>query len=454
MNLSQLLTGPETDLAAMLDAREQRVWDQRRLLAAFPVTLISFSLNIPGPHKVFPLALDAFQEGLKLVACQCQVWDFPLIHQEIQNNPTGSQAFFSVDTDPRTVKLRMAQLEDSFSMGRLFDLDVLDPQGEKISRQDLGLPERTCLICGGPAFRCSRARAHSLPQLLEKTCRIILAYFDSQAAEKVSRLAVRSLLQEVYTTPKPGLVDLHNSGAHRDMDVSTFEESALALQPFFREFYLFGAEHRDSPPDSLLPRMRTIGLRAELAMRMATGGVNTHKGIIFSMGILLCAMGYCREQGWDRETLRELCRQISSPLQQDFARFRGNTHGQQSYRSYGISGARGEALRGFPCLFSLALPALDRWEALPLQQAGVAALLEIIASAEDTNLISRSSLEQLREIQKDLKAFLKGMPNMDQILLKAEALDREWILRNLSPGGSADLLALAYFIRLCEQLAK
>lgn len=451
MKLSLLLTGPETDLAAMLDAREQRAAAQQRLLDAFPMTLVSFTMNIPGPHKVFPLAVQGFEEGLRLLTYYFRSWGFPICHREIQRPSTGCQAFFSTSAPPEAVKQRLVWLEDHCPLGRLFDLDVLDPQGQKISRQALGLPGRTCLICSGPVFLCSRSRAHSLTELLEKTCRILLDYFDEEYARRVSGLAVRALLQEVRTTPKPGLVDLDNSGAHSDMDETTFEESALSLMPWFQRFVLYGIRQEDRPLSGLLPGLRELGMQAEVHMLLATGGVNTHKGLIFSMGILLCSLGCCRSRGLPlgRVQLQQVCRQISSPLSRDFPDLKGMTHGECSYRSHGVTGARGQAMAGFPTLFSAALPALDRWEGNP--GAGTAALLEIMAVTQDTNVISRSSCQTAQALRGELADFLSQAPSMDAILDYARKLDQRLIRKNISPGGSADLLALGFFLKLLER---
>lgn len=105
---------------------------------------------------------------------------------------------------------------------------------------------------------------------------------------RIARLAAAALVEEVYTTPKPGLVDLNNTGAHRDMTVQTFLYSAAALQPYFREMAELG---RTLPQEELLPALRASGIRAEAAMFKATDGVNTHKGALFSLGILCGCAG-------------------------------------------------------------------------------------------------------------------------------------------------------------------
>lgn len=454
---AQLRAGQPVALQQMLDAREQRLAWQQQLLLQFPMPLLSFTLNIAGPVKVFPLSQRAFEEGLALIHCQCKAHGFPIRHEEQRRQVTGYECCFSIEAAALDIKKVLVSLEDENALGRLFDLDVLDSGGEKISRVALGLPERGCLVCGKPGFACSRARTHTVEALLAVTCATIQTYFQRQTADQVAALAVRALLQEVRTTPKPGLVDQSNNGAHRDMDVGTFECSALALLPYFRRFVLCGMEG-SACAETLLTALRPIGLEAECAMLRATGGVNTHKGILFSMGILCGALGLCHASGLPpcRETLTRLCRQIAAPLAADFQRITAQnaaTNGEELYARHGMRGVRGEALSGFPTLFETALPRLQTLlaQGCSLNDAGSLTLLWILAVAQDTNVVTRSSYRRMEGIQEELCRLLGQNLPVAELLLVAEAMDRAFIAEHISPGGSADLLALAYFLHFLEQ---
>ena len=111
----------------------------------------------------------------------------------------------------------------------------------------------------------------------------------------IARLAQEALLEEVYTTPKPGLVDCHDTGAHTDMDCQTFEKSAAAIAPYIAAMYELGGRWMDAP-QGLFCALRPLGLQAEQAMLAATDGVNTHKGAIFTFAILAAAAGHCAVQ--------------------------------------------------------------------------------------------------------------------------------------------------------------
>lgn len=450
MELERYLIGPRAELPQVLDAREKRAERQGALLAMHPVTLVSFTLNIAGPVKVFPLTRWAFQEGICRIRDLCHSYGFSMVHTEETKKDTGWEAFFCVDAPAEKVKAALTALEEEDPLGRLFDLDVLDGQGRKLAREDLGLPGRTCLICGSPVFRCSRARAHTLRAVQERTCQILEEAYLKKRREELARAAVMALLREVQTTPKPGLVDLANTGAHRDMDASTFQKSALALEPYFREFADYEPE---LSPEKLLPGLREIGIRAERAMRSATGGVNTHKGVIFSMGILLAALG--RWNGWeerpDRKGLREMCRRIAAPLAADFAHLEGVSHGEQLYLRHGVRGARGEALAGFPALFETALPALDKYKGAGWNEAGVVTLLHIMAEVEDSNMIARSSPQRAAELRREIGEKLARKARLRELTAWAAELDDRITKENISPGGSADILALACFVSALEE---
>lgn len=204
----------EITLEQVLLARDRRVLRQRELAARYGGTLLSFTMNIAGPVKDAPLVRLAFQAGL---AALDRDLGQPL-HRELIQAPTGPEALLVYDRPAPWVKERCLLLEEREAVGRLYDLDVLSPEGEKLSRPQ----SRRCLICGGPVTVCSRSRAHGLAAIRART-RDILADF---AAGHLSALARQALEDEVDLTPKPGLVDRRNTGAHDDMDRPLFHRSA------------------------------------------------------------------------------------------------------------------------------------------------------------------------------------------------------------------------------------
>lgn len=431
----------EHSLLEILDAREQRVLRQKELLNAFSVPLVCFTLNIPGPDKDGPLIEKGFQLGCRLLRQQLKRWNIP--HWEQRCTAAGWEAYFCVDGPAEKIKQAAVHLEDKTIGGRVFDMDVLTPDGRKLDRSSFGLPRRKCLLCDNDASVCGRSRAHSVDALYRKAVFLL----ESSIAEEISRLAVQSLLCEVYATPKPGLVDQNNNGSHTDMDLMLFLRSSGALWSYFRRCAKIGL--RDDDPVAVFQNLRRAGLEAEQTMLKATGGVNTHKGAIFSLGILCGAAAMTKPQQWeDSAALSNLCAaMVKGIVRKDYAFMQQPaTAGEKLFAQYGITGARGQAEAGFPAVFQVGLSVLEEGlhKGHSFNNTLCAALLHIIATTWDTNLIKRGGMAACVRIQSALQALLKTNPYPPREIL--EDLDKAFIQQNLSPGGSADLLSATCFV--------
>ena len=263
----------------------------------------------------------------------------------------------------------------------------------------------------------------------------------------IGRLALEAMLVEVSVTPKPGLVDRENSGAHSDMGFFTFLKSAAGLRNAFDVFALAGVrawEERVSPA-SMFPELRRIGLEAERDMFEATGGINTHKGEIFSLGVLSACAGYV---GNDAEDVMRLVGQVCTGLcERDFAGVQDKpnpTKGERAYIEHGIAGIRGEAEAGYPCVRDAGLPALKKYLAdrYSMNDALAFTLLHIMAVNFDTNILARHDMNTLREVMAESRRLADNGATIDDL----RKLDASFISRNISPSGSADLLAVTYFL--------
>lgn len=258
----------------------------------------------------------------------------------------------------------------------------------------------------------------------------------------------KALLDEVYATPKPGLVDLHDNGAHNDMDVALFERSTEAIVPYLVRMFEAG---KNGEPFS---RVRLIGREAEREMFRATGGVNTHKGMIFSMGLLLTALGRIPE---DVRDFRVVCRTAAELARPELSAEledktpdpeRVQTHGEKAYVRYGVRGVRGEALAGFPVLVNIAIPRLKgaRESGLDDNDCAVDTLVAVMAALDDTNVITRGGPEALQKLKSYAASILeRETPGTDAWRSAITAFNRWCIKENISPGGAADTLALALF---------
>ncbi|MDY3869228.1 MAG: citrate lyase holo-[acyl-carrier protein] synthase [Pyramidobacter sp.] len=447
MNIQKLCGGNKITLVEMLDARERRVGRQQEMLAAGGASLVCFTLNMPGEVKCFPIAQKFFERGLDRLKRHLKRSGAGILQEKKYIEKTGCEAFLLTDTDALTVKKLAVQLEESSEASRLYDMDVLSADGVKVSRSSLGLPGRTCIVCGRPAMDCAPRRAHLAEELARRAVSLMASDVRGAFADDVSAAAQRALLCEVCVSPKPGLVDRFNNGSHTDMDLFTFVSSACALAPYFRRCVLTGIEMSDERADALFERMRVLGMEAEEDMLAATGGVNAHKGAIFSAGVLCGARGWLWGRGETAETpkLLDAVTQILVRLKDDFGA-QPDTAGGKIYRSTGISGIRGEAAAGFPSAGRLGLPLLELLlsKGCPFNDAGAITLVHLMACVDDTNMIKRSSHGRYEEIKSQIQELVSRDPAPSMETLAS--LDKDFIAENLSPGGSADMLALSFML--------
>jgi triphosphoribosyl-dephospho-CoA synthase len=277
---------------------------------------------------------------------------------------------------------------------------------------------------------------------------------DGQAtafSRYLARLAVRSLYAELALYPKPGLVSLIDNGSHDDMNAVTFMRSMFALRRYFGRIAHAGMV------DAPFHELKQLGIEAERRMLRATGGINTHRGAIFCLGLLCAAIGRCHAQGlalrpetiqstlverWGRELAGHSCDAGT------------RSHGAQALLRYAASGAREEAARGFPSVFAVSLPALRRTLAARrgMRLARVDALFVLMAHISDTNVYHRGGLEGALTVRRQARAFVaRGGTAAPDWEARALASHRDFVAARLSPGGAADLLgAVCLLHAVCE----
>ena len=434
----------EITLSQILDARENRVKRQKELLSLYNLPVVCFTMNIAGPIKTSPLIERSFYEGIKLFKGSLPT--DAVIHEEITTEATGCQGLFSIRMDSEKLKAICVDIEEATSLGRLFDIDVIKLD---FSKEERKIP-RNCIVCDSPGRACAAGRVHPVEILQEVTKKIMEDYFLNSDKERVSFLAVKSLIDEVNTTPKPGLVDRRNNGSHKDMNADTFEKSAYALKPYFTECFSIGNSYKDHTYDEIFKRLRIAGLNAEKSMYNATGGINTHKGIIYSMGILCAAIGKLWSAEEPLKSSLKICSEsakiVSKAVLKDFDNIDTSTAGGRLYLSYGLKGIRGEAASGFKSVTDVSLPCYKRLieKNFSKNDAGAITLLNLIANVKDTNLYHRGGVDGALYAQNKIKELLQKSP--EPSIKQIEITDDSFIEKNLSPGGCADLLAITYFL--------
>lgn len=336
--------------------------------------------------------------------------------------------------------------EENHPLGRFVDVDLNDPHGETVSSGK----SKLCFFCSErPAIECRREKAHSFEELRHFMFSEMAEYCrkkrEARVAEKLSSLAQQAILAEISLTPKPGLVDQLSSGSHSDMNFQTFIDSTTAIASGFGQLVCEGFAFQDEDLSKALPRLREIGLKMEAAMFEATGNVNTQKGVIFLMGLSLFACGQLFRQQEQfqvpvfRQIIQDICMGLVEKELIDAAGS-GKSHGEKIFRKYGFSGARGEAENGMATVFNFGLPQII--QAGPLNDESlIKCLLSIAANNNDTNILFRSNPEVLNKFKSLCRIALEDF-NAENYAAAIDYCKHE----NISPGGSADLLAVSIFV--------
>ena len=270
----------------------------------------------------------------------------------------------------------------------------------------------------------------------------------------IGHLASMALQAELDTTPKPGLVDRNDNGAHRDMDHALMQRSIQALHPYFVRLAQLGFTDKQPCHDEIV----NIGIEAEREMFKATGGVNTHKGALFSIGLAAVALAdeaFCRITQAERcgtmayndvnsKQIQSLSNSIAS-LARLFPDTNG-THGSKAKANNILKGALDNAREGYTQLFKAWLPFYIDRIAEGDNYALHKTLLRIMCDLDDTNIVYRTSMETMKEVKTEARQMLDASRNIVNFEAALQAMNTDYIHRNISPGGSADMLSLVVFL--------
>lgn len=465
---SEEIEASPVSVEEMAACRENRARRQEELIKKNAIPVISFTMNAAGPVKYSKALEILFNIGISELKNALRKFNAVPVHEEYHIEKTGCEALLQFrGLNAKLMKAVAVKVEDAMSFSRLFDIDVIGTDGVKLARPK----PRKCLICANPAAECARSRAHSLLELKEKT--------DSLLREAISyaagMAAYSALVSEVMTTPKAGLVDRNNNGANADMDIPLFIKSADALRPYY---YLmaYNAADRDTPESghgegcsvdehvncadcpshescelthgaSLMTRLTLLGVEAETRMKEATGGVNTHKGAIFCLGLLVSAFAKLAAEGKSCQPLDIIGEaKRMALLRPDPGK---GTHGADARERFGegkpVFGADAEARAGFPAavnayrrILGFKLMGFDDNDSYAL------ALIGIMAELYDTNAYARAG-EEGADLVRRRASEISAMP-LSKRLNAVVDLDRELIARNINCGGAADMLAAAVFL--------
>ena len=449
-------------LIKVLKAREERA-GIRSKIANGEIASVSLTLNIPGYPKHNRFTEMFFKELVNDLKIALTANRIQILNKEELNIIDEAGHFYIIGLSKTNTSLRIIKeiteyFENSHMLGRIVDADVFDQNGKPISSGK----KKACIICADKsAVECMREQNHEHDKLRTFIFNEVQNYLTNQRAEfikkKLSEIAAKSLLYEVSLAPKPGLVDFNSSGAHKDMNYYTFLNSTSAISQYWSDFADAGLKFNGNLSKAL-PIVRQIGLRAEQAMFSATGNVNTQKGLIFLLGLSAFTTAYLFKESnvFDenlfRKTIKEICYNL---IETELINITSeeNTHGEETFKKYGLQGAgvRFQAQNGFPIVFKEALPFLDKelidQTLLNKEKTDnilTTCLLKIISTLNDSNVLYRKGLEISEELKESALLVLKNEKNYTEFCDRCQA-------ENISPGGSADMLALALFFYFVKQ---
>jgi len=433
-----------------LEARDHRAFLKNQI-AQKGLPSLSLSLNVPGFPKSNATVKAFFGYCLQEFEYTLKANQVSLIEKDSIEISDAAGDFYLVPCYPgrftlKGIKKVCEDFEQNHPLGRFIDADLNDSEGVSFSSGK----SKLCFFClERPAIECRREKAHE-PEELRSFMFPKMDYYCRQQRElalikKLSSYAQQAILTEISLTPKPGLVDKFSNGSHADMNYQTFLDSTTAITPWFRELVNEGLSFSDIDLTKALPKIRNLGLRMESAMFRATKNINTQKGIIFLMALSLFACGKIFSQTDQfsveefRNIIRGICKDLVANEMTDTSKT-VKSHGEDIFHQYGFGGARAEAESGFTTVFDFGLPHL----------AGVAKLndevmlqtfLAIAANNNDTNILYRSNAEVLSDFKHLCKNALADYNDQNYSAV-IDFCKKE----HISPGGSADLLAVTIFV--------
>lgn len=422
-------------LSDVLSAREERATWREQLAGGG--TVLAATLRLPHALRL------AHPDLLSEAAARIEATGFRSAGEAL--GADGRALFFLTDETPGQAKEKTIGLEDSLSIGRFLDLDVNGTQGA-ISRADLGRAPRTCVVCGAPVWECIRGGRHTEDEVAA-VLEAVRFPAPKTTADGISRAAQIAAEEELRLLVKPGLVTPLTNGCHTDLNFPLMLESLAVLAPWWRHCAEAGVNAEAATP-RLLASLRLAGLEAEIAMMEVTQGANAYRGLIYLLGILCAAAGWAQARGKSLLAVFD----VAAALAADELCRTPDTITKAKARGLPMAGARGEASMGFPSVLQ-ALRFLVREKERAARRADALSntLLFLMSGTEDTNVAGRGGPEGLAWLQRAADAALQcgGLRTHDGTE-RYRALIAEAKQRNLSPGGSADLLIATLFL---ERLA-
>lgn len=456
------------DINQFLSSREKRVEKQLEIIKSYKKTLVVVRANYPGTLKNEYPSFEIVNIINKEIKKKFQN---KIIFFEKSVSLEGTIGTFVVDEIADKVKEKMISIEENHILGRFVDIDVYKEEGISLSRNDYGYKKRKCYLCSNDAVICTRAMTHSHKDLKKHIVKSYEKYITLEnkrikISEILGNYALKACILEVSCHPSFGLVSPMTQGAHTDMNYFTFVDSSFAIKKGITEMAYEGFSYLNI--NEIFERARKIGIKTEKEMFEATKGINTHKGMIFLLGISVFTTAKVLYESYIEnvelgiedeeiyltsgqinkinENIKEICKDICKDFENIPNKIKNNielTNGEKLYIKHNFLGIRGEIRDGLSIVFKEVLPFMEDMSTLEksFNDVMVKTLLFLMSKINDSTIVNRKGIEILENVKKESKRLLKNSYTLE----KAIELEKKYSENGISPGGSADLLAVTIF---------
>ncbi|MGL5544248.1 MAG: citrate lyase holo-[acyl-carrier protein] synthase [Cetobacterium sp.] len=443
------------NLEEFLLMREKRVDIQNEIIHKFNLPILVLRANYPGEDKnnfVPTYILEILKDEI------IDIFNSDIVFSKKIESIEGTTYIYSIKDCGKEIKKTAMLIEENHPLGRCVDIDVFDFNGYAFSRKDFGGEKRQCILCNDMAFVCARKQIHTQKEVQIAIQKRLKKYLENQKSKDniidiFSNFALKSVILEVSAFPSFGLVSPQSNGSHKDMDFFTFIHSGFSLTNYFKQVVKAG--YSNLPIHLVFKKIRYMGKVAEKEMFSATNNVNTHKGLIFLMGITAACAAKAKYHGLPFKNISLFIQDMCKDILKDFDNIhlkKELTHGEKLFLNYGIVGVRGVAKNGLDVVFDKSIDIFRNsiFEKEHINHAMIKTLIYLMSVLEDTTILHRHDLDVLNDVKEIAKTLKEQFINSSLDIELLNKIEKDFISKKISPGGAADLLAITMFLSFVE----
>lgn len=331
------------------------------------------------------------------------------------------------------LKNKMVFIEENNPLGRFVDIDVYYNSQNSLSRNNKEL--RKCYLCDNPAFVCGRMKRHTLDEVNN----YLIKKIEEVLKKQIYDLCIQCMSDELNLHPKFGLVTPYSNGSHSDMNYQLMKDSQFIIAPYFEKMFLESFNSLYSVKD-IFNKIRNIGVESEIMMFQKTNNVNTYKGLIFALGLIVSSVGIKLNNLKNSQSIFDYVKEMTKGISNEVINS-SDTFGKIAYQEYGLKGARHQAESGYIDVQKI-VNDID----LVTDLDKLKALWELIVNVDDTVFLKRcKSIEKYNYVKRLFKETEFNEENINK-------LTDYCIENNYSFGGCADLLIVSFFIKKINRL--